>query len=78
MELRISDTGPGVPADERDRIFEPFEQLCDPARTDSMSRGTGLGLTMARQISRRLRGTLDLVQAPTSAGATFRLQLPLD
>lgn len=78
MELRVTDTGPGVPAPERERIFEPFEQLCDPARTDSMNRGTGLGLTIARQLTHRLRGTLQVVGDGEAAGATFRIRLPLD
>ena len=76
VEFRVADTGPGIPADDRERIFDPFEQLCDPARTDSATRGTGLGLTIARQLTARLHGTLDVDDA--DAGAVFRLRVPVD
>ncbi|HLL85442.1 MAG TPA: ATP-binding protein [Longimicrobium sp.] len=78
LEFRVADTGPGIPADDRERIFQPFEQLCDPSRTDSATRGTGLGLTVARQLARRLHGTLDVEDDEATAGAVFRLRLPLD
>lgn len=78
MEFRIADTGPGIPADDRERIFQPFEQLCDPSRTDSATRGTGLGLTVARQLARRLHGTLDVEDGEAAAGAVFRLRVPVD
>jgi signal transduction histidine kinase len=78
IEFRVADTGPGIPADERERIFQPFEQLCDPSRTDSATRGTGLGLTVARQLARRLHGTLDVEDDAETAGAVFRLRVPVD
>jgi PAS domain S-box-containing protein len=78
FEFRVADTGPGIPADERERIFEPFEQLCDPSRTDSVNRGTGLGLTIARQLTTRLHGTLVVEDEATDAGTVFRLRVPLD
>jgi signal transduction histidine kinase len=77
MEFRVADTGPGIPADERERIFEPFEQLCDPSRTDSPNRGTGLGLTIARQLTTRLHGTLEVEDDAPDAGTVFRLRVPL-
>jgi protein-histidine pros-kinase len=76
LEIRVSDTGPGIPADERLRIFEPFEQIGDPSRTDSLNRGAGLGLTIARQLVDRLHGSL-AVEARDGGGAVFRLRLPL-
>jgi PAS domain S-box-containing protein len=78
VEFRVADTGPGIPAGDRERIFQPFEQLCDPSRTDSVVRGTGLGLTIARQLTRRLHGTLELDEQVRDEGAVFRLRLPLD
>lgn len=78
LEFRVADTGPGIPAGERERIFEPFEQLCDPSRTDSVNRGTGLGLTIARQLTTRLHGTLVLEDDAPDTGAVFRLRVPLD
>jgi PAS domain S-box-containing protein len=78
LEFRVTDTGPGIPAGDRERIFQPFEQLCDPSRTDSATRGTGLGLTVARQLARRLHGTLDVEDGEAAAGAVFRLRVPVD
>jgi signal transduction histidine kinase len=75
VEISVSDTGPGIAPEDRERIFDAFEQLGDPARHDSMSRGTGLGLTIARQLARLLRGTLEVDGAP-GEGSVFRLRIP--
>ena len=48
--LRVADAGPGVPAGERERVFEPFY------RRSSSSEGSGLGLALVRQIARRHGG----------------------
>jgi signal transduction histidine kinase len=69
-ELRIvfSDSGPGVPSDVRDRIFEPYFS----ARPD----GFGLGLTLAGEIvSDYYDGTLELVEPSMLGGATFHVTL---
>jgi signal transduction histidine kinase len=77
LELAVRDTGPGIPDDERERIYEAFEQIGeDSARTDSINRGTGLGLTVARQIAGLLHGTLEMESEP-GRGSTFRVHLPL-
>lgn len=68
--LRVRDGGPGVPAADRERIFEPFER----ARADG--RGTGLGLAIARGFARANGGRVWL-EATTGTGATFVLELPL-
>jgi signal transduction histidine kinase len=67
LRFRVSDTGPGVPADVRDRLFEPFAT----ARAD----GTGLGLAIARDIARAHGGEARLV-SNTSSGAVFEIELP--
>ncbi len=64
--FRVSDTGPGVGEDIRDRLFEPFVT----ARSD----GTGLGLAIVREIARAHRGDARL--AETGCGATFEIELP--
>jgi two-component system, NtrC family, sensor kinase len=76
MEVAVQDSGPGVPEDERERIFHPFEQLGEEARSDSLNRGTGLGLTIARQLARRLDGDI-MVRAAPGGGAVFVLRLPM-
>ncbi|HEV2129654.1 MAG TPA: ATP-binding protein, partial [Longimicrobiaceae bacterium] len=77
VEIAVLDTGPGIAPEDREVIFGAFEQLGDPARTDSMQRGTGLGLTIARQLASVLRGKL-WVEARPEGGSAFRLRLPAD
>jgi signal transduction histidine kinase len=74
--LAVEDAGPGVPATERERIFEQFTRLDNgPLREP---RGLGLGLTIARQLARAQGGELNAVD-PTrrGTGARFELRLPL-
>jgi signal transduction histidine kinase len=64
--ITIQDDGPGVPPGVRDRLFEPL--------FSTKTQGTGLGLTICRQILEKHRGTLTLVESPR--GAAFRITLP--
>jgi signal transduction histidine kinase len=66
-EVAVEDTGPGIPAERRDRLFEPF--------FTTKPRGTGLGLAVSRAIARAHGGELDEVGAP-GVGARFALRLP--
>ena len=77
MEIRVRDTGPGVPVEERERIFEAFEQLGAEARTDSLRRGTGLGLTLARQLAGVLGGDVTM-GGEEGQGAEFLFRLPMN
>jgi PAS domain S-box-containing protein len=76
IEIVVSDTGPGIPLEDRERVFGAFEQLGDEARADSMARGTGLGLSVARQLAGILKGSLELMDT-SECGSCFRLRLPL-
>jgi signal transduction histidine kinase len=71
VQVIVSDDGPGVPAGDEEKIFEPFFRLRhDPG-------GAGLGLPLAREIARRLGGDVRVVaRPPGSPGACFRLDLP--
>jgi len=69
--ISVSDRGPGVPEKERDRIFKPFYRLSD--RLSDGVTGTGIGLSISRDLARRHGG--DLVLAPRPAGACFRVTL---
>jgi signal transduction histidine kinase len=71
--LDVMDDGPGVPADEREQVFERFHRG-DPARTRGAP-GTGLGLAIARSLAERAGGRLELLEG--GPGARFRLTLPL-
>lgn len=68
----VRDTGPGIDAAVRDRIFEPFEQ----GNPDQQIAGTGLGLSIARRFVDLLGGNLELESTP-GVGSTFRFELPL-
>lgn len=76
VEIVVTDTGPGVPAADRERIFGPFEQVGDPSRSQSMARGSGLGLTVARKLAHLLGGALYLAES-SGTGSRFCLRVPL-
>jgi signal transduction histidine kinase len=70
--LDVRDHGPGVPASERERIFEPFYRL---ASTRESGRGSGLGLALVREIARRHGGEA-VCLAAEDGGSRFRIDLP--
>ena len=70
----VEDSGPGVPEDERERIFEPFVQL--GRGLTGQQEGTGLGLAISRELARRMSGNLHIEAAP-GGGARFVVTLPL-
>ncbi len=72
-EIRVADRGPGVPAGQRERIFEQFHRV-DDALTAEKS-GAGLGLSIARELARGLGGGLRCADRD-GGGAEFILQLP--
>ena len=71
LRILVEDTGIGVPADKAELIFEEFVQL------DDYYEGTGIGLTVARSLCRRLKGDIVLDTSYTG-GARFIMTLPLD
>jgi len=72
--LAVTDDGPGIPADQRDHVFERFTRLDDARGRDTG--GTGLGLAIAREIVRAHGGELRL--RDTRTGASFEIELPAD
>jgi signal transduction histidine kinase len=73
ITLEVADTGPGIPDQLRERVFEEFFRV--PA-TVAIAPGTGVGLAIARRVARLLGGDLRLSETP-GGGATFSLLLPL-
>ena len=71
--ISVSDSGPGIPADKIETIFEPFVQL-DRSLTRT-GVGTGLGLSISRDLARKMSGDLTVESTP-GAGSTFTLTLP--
>ena len=72
VELRIADRGAGVPADMRERIFEPFFRL--PGHAEQQG-GVGLGLSLVRQIAERHHGRVRC-EPRDGGGSVFVLELP--
>jgi heavy metal sensor kinase len=72
VRIRVTDEGPGIPADDQGRIFDRFVQL-DAARR---GQGTGLGLPIARWIAEAHGGTL-VLERSSAGGSTFCVTLPI-
>jgi signal transduction histidine kinase len=71
VQISVSDSGPGIPGPDLQRVFDPFYTTKAPGR------GTGLGLAVSARLVEGMGGTMEAV--PTEgAGATFRILLPLE
>ncbi|TMD37973.1 MAG: HAMP domain-containing histidine kinase, partial [Chloroflexi bacterium] len=72
--VRVADNGVGIPALERERIFEQFHRNNEPSFINVP--GTGLGLYISRQLAEANGGTLALESSSPQAGTVFLLSLP--
>ncbi len=75
LQLRVSDTGVGIAADQLDHIFQPFGQA-DQSTTRRFG-GTGLGLPITRRLARLMGGDVSVFSRP-GKGSTFSAQVRLD
>jgi signal transduction histidine kinase len=66
IEINIADNGPGIPAENLDRVFQPF--------FTTRSKGTGLGLAITKRIITAHRGNISVDSFP--GGTVFKVQLP--
>src|SRR5262249_40985894 len=75
VELKVSDTGVGIPPERLRLIFEPFYTTKEP--DDSGHGGTGLGLSVCRQIVEQHQGRIR-VESLVGKGSTFTIKLPVN
>ena len=73
MVVTVADSGPGIAADEFDKVFKPFEQLTEPG---AVVQGTGLGLAISKELVELMGGELALESEP-GRGSTFTVTLAL-
>lgn len=71
ISIEITDTGPGMPAEVKQRIYEPF------FTTKDVGEGTGLGLSIVFGIMEKHKGTIDVISEP-GQGTSFLIKLPKD
>lgn len=72
--ISVADEGPGIPPDRLEQVFERFHQARDPQKSHPL--GTGLGLTISREIVERMGGKI-WVESELGAGAVFSFTVPL-
>ena len=75
LEVIVSDTGCGIPADMLTRILDPFVQVQDASHSADRSRGTGLGLSICNRLVQVMGGKLT-VESELGKGSKFIIRIP--
>jgi signal transduction histidine kinase len=73
IEIKVADTGPGIPGEKLDRIFDPFVQA--ERRLNQPVQGVGLGLAISQDLAQAMGGKI-IVESEVGEGSTFTLSLP--
>jgi signal transduction histidine kinase len=73
VEVTVSDKGPGIPKEEQAAVFQPFTR--GGAAREAQRRGSGLGLSLVREIVKQHGGSVSLASEP-GQGATFTVRIP--
>ncbi|MBO6726075.1 MAG: PAS-domain containing protein [Rhizobiaceae bacterium] len=76
IEIAVSDTGPGIPPEDAEKVFDRFHQVMTPDTLADKPTGTGLGLSICKQIVEHYGGRI-WASSRTGQGALFTFRLPL-
>ncbi len=76
VEIRVTDTGPGISLENQRLLFRKFQQAGDKVLARDMTRGTGMGLYISKLLAKGMGGTLTLERSEVGQGSTFLLVLP--
>lgn len=74
LRIRVTDTGKGIPSDQLEQLFQPFNRL---EAENSDIEGTGIGLTLTRRIIELMGGNVN-VESEVGVGSTFWIELPIE
>lgn len=74
IHIAVTDTGPGIPKDQQEGVFQPFNRLGHEA---SEIEGTGIGLVIAREMLHMMKGEIGF-ESEVGKGSTFWIEVPLD
>jgi two-component system, OmpR family, sensor histidine kinase CiaH len=76
LQLVVEDNGIGIPDEAKEKVFERFYKA-DNSRTDSRKSGHGLGLSIAKQLTEAMAGTISLATPTNNKGVAFIVHIPL-
>jgi len=76
VTIEVADDGPGIAEEERENVFNPFYQSAAPVR--SHVQGTGIGLSVVREVARAHGGQIAVVDHKSALGACLQVTLPID
>ena len=76
IRFQVTDTGPGIPKEDQDRVFDIFHQLGDQDPAGDKPKGAGLGLAICREIVAHHNGTI-WVESDLGRGSSFIIELPV-
>lgn len=77
VHITVSDNGPGIPECDREKVFEPFHQICLDVECTMKPQGAGTGLSICKHIVEHYGGSIRL-ECPESGGSVFIVELPVD
>lgn len=76
IEVRVTDSGPGIPDEEQEKIFDKFYQIKQNGKFEKKTKGTGLGLSICKQIIEHYGGKI-WVESESGHGSTFIFRFPV-